>query len=227
MTQSLVTDELWKKLEPLLPKPRLKNRHVQYAGRKPKDLRQIFNGIVFVLTTGVPWRVLPATTIFPSGYTCRRYLVKWHKQGIWTRLSKILLAELRKKGRLKLHDALVDSSSVRAPGGGPKTGRNPTDRGKSGVKHHMLTDANGTPLVVIVTGAERNDQTQLLPLVEHLPEIGGKVGRPKSKPKALYADRGYDSEPHRQELKKNRHQTTYSQAAHRTRKRLRKETTLH
>lgn len=224
MTQALVTDELWKKLEPLLPKPKLKNRHVQYAGRKPKDLRQIFNGIVFVLKTGVPWRALPATAAFPSGHTCRRYLLKWHKAGIWTRLSKILLAELRKNGQLKLNYAAVDSSSVRAPGGGPKTGRNPTDRGKSGTKHHLITDAKGTPLLVIVTAANRHDSTQLLPLVEELPSIGGKVGHPLKKPKALYADRAYDSEPLRQKVKKNRDHAPSSQASHRARKRSRKET---
>jgi transposase len=205
MKPSLVTDELWKRLEPLIPMPRRKNRHVKYAGRKPTDPRRIFNGIMFVLRTGVPWRALPSTVEYPSGATCLAYLAKWHKAGVWTRLSEILLAELRKKGKLRLNYAVADSSSIRAPGGGPKAGRNPTDRGKSGTKHHLLTDAKGTPLVVIITGAERNDHTQLLPLAEHLPAVRGKPGRPKQKPKAIYADRGYDSEPHRRQLKKNRH----------------------
>jgi hypothetical protein len=49
-----------------------------------------------------------------------------------------------------------------------KQAPNPTDRGKSGTKHHVLNDVKGTPLVAIITGANRNYQTQLMPLVEHI-----------------------------------------------------------
>jgi transposase len=75
------------------------------------------------------------------------------------------------------------------------------DRAKSGTKHHLAVDANGTPLAAIVTGANRNDGTQLLPLIEAIPPIRGKVGAPRFTPDEVYADRGYDSEPHRQELR--------------------------
>src|SRR5487761_2208850 len=47
-----------------------------------------------------------------------------------------------------------------------KTGPNPTDRRRPGSKHHILTDAKGIPLSVILTKANRNDVTQLLPLVQ-------------------------------------------------------------
>src|SRR5262245_24997059 len=79
MPAPLLTDDLWSRIEPLLPKPRRKNRHVRYAGRKPSELRRVVQGILFVLQTGIPWRRLPATTDFPSGYPCRRYLRRWHK----------------------------------------------------------------------------------------------------------------------------------------------------
>lgn len=202
MPEPLVSDALWRRLEPLIPKPRRQNRHVQLAGRKRTEPRQIFNGIVFVLRTGVPWRALPATLDFPSGHTCRLWLLKWHRAGVWKRLSQILLAELRKKGQLHWTYAVVDSSSVRAPGGGRKTGPSPVDRRKLGTKHHVITDAKGTPLAVTLTGANRNDVTQLLPLVDELPSVGGKRGGPKRKPRKLYADRGYDSDTHRRQLKK-------------------------
>ena len=85
--------------------------------------------------------------------------------------------------------------------GGAKTGPNPTDRRKKGSKHHLVTDGNGLPLAVKLTGANRHDVTQLLPLVESIPPIAGKAGRPRCKPDSLLGDRGYDSEPHRQELR--------------------------
>jgi len=84
---------------------------------------------------------------------------------------------------------------------GKKTGPNPTDRRKAGSKHHILTDAQGIPLASIVTGANANDVTQLLPLVQAIPPIRGKPGRPRQRPKALQGDRGYDSEPHRRLLR--------------------------
>jgi transposase len=224
MAEPLVSDELWKKIEPLLPRSRRKNRHVQFAGRKRTEYRKILNGIVFVLRTGVPWKHLLATSDFPSGETCRRWLVKWHRQGVWKKFNHILLADLRKKGLLKMKYSVVDSISERAPGGGRKTGPSPVDRRKLGSKHHVITDAKGTPLAVIITAANRHDVTQILPLVEKLPNAAGKVGRPQRKPKALYADRGYDSDPHREKLKKNGDHSPHRQKANRTRKRTRKKT---
>ena len=54
-----------------------------------------------------------------------------------------------------------------------KTGPNPTDRRKKGSKHHLVTDANGIPLAVRLTGANRHDVTELLPLIEATFEIAG------------------------------------------------------
>ena len=85
--------------------------------------------------------------------------------------------------------------------GGRKTGPNLTDRSRPGSKHHILVDANGVPISVILTGANRNDVTQLPPLVEAIPQIRGTRGRPLRRPKVIYADRGYDSDPHRQRLR--------------------------
>jgi len=84
---------------------------------------------------------------------------------------------------------------------GQKTGPNPTDRGKAGSKHHILTDAQGIPLCFTLTGANAHDVTQLLPLVEAVPSVRGKRGRPRHRPDSLQADRGYDSEPHRKILR--------------------------
>jgi transposase len=65
----------------------------------------------------------------------------------------------------------------------------------------MVTDANGIPLAVRLTGANRHDVTQLLPLVGAIPTIAGKVGRPLRRPVSVLGDRGYDSERHRKQLR--------------------------
>lgn len=84
--------------------------------------------------------------------------------------------------------------------GGEKTGPNPTDRRKRGSKHHILTDAAGTPLAATLTAANRHDVTQLIPLVDAVSPVKGKRGRPRQRPKLLYADRAYHSYAHRMAL---------------------------
>ena len=83
---------------------------------------------------------------------------------------------------------------------GAKTGPNPTDRRKNGSKHHIITDANGIPLAARLTGANRHDVTQLLPLVDAIPPISGQPGRPRRRPDRVQGDRAYHSEPHRAAL---------------------------
>src|SRR5690606_33932817 len=85
-------------------------------------------------------------------------------------------------------------------GRGEKTGPHQTDRRRAGRKHHLHTDAQGIPLSVVLTEANRNDVTQLLPLLDAMPSIAGQRGAPIRKPKLVQADRGYDSNPLRKLL---------------------------
>ena len=80
------------------------------------------------------------------------------------------------------------------------TGPSPVDRARFGSKHHLLTDGTGVPLAVTLTGAQRNDVTQLLPLLDALGPVRGKVGRPRTRAARLLADRGYDHDKYRREL---------------------------
>ena len=53
-----------------------------------------------------------------------------------------------------------------------------------------------------MTGANRNDITQLLPLVDAMPAVGGKPGPPVRRPQLIQGDRAYHSQPHRDELQR-------------------------
>ena len=59
-------------------------------------------------------------------------------------------------------------------------------------------------MVVTLTAANRHDVTQLLPMVDAVPPVAGKVGRPRRRFERTQGDRAYDSEPHRRELRKRR-----------------------
>jgi IS5 family transposase len=52
-----------------------------------------------------------------------------------------------------------------------------------------------------VTGANRNDVTQLLPLVDAIPHVQGHTGRPRHRPERVIADRGYDHDKYRRQLR--------------------------
>jgi transposase len=79
-------------------------------------------------------------------------------------------------------------------------GPNPTDRARPGSKHHLITEAQGIPLAVSLTGANRHDITQLHALADAIPPIGGKPDRPLSKPRVVRGDRGYDHDKSRRPL---------------------------
>ena len=80
---------------------------------------------------------------------------------------------------------------------GSATGPSPVDRARNGSKHHLLVDATGIPLAWTLTGGNRNDVTQLIPLVDRVPAVSGRVGRPRRRPERVTADRGYDHDKYR------------------------------
>lgn len=71
------------------------------------------------------------------------------------------------------------------------------DRGRTGSKHHLITDATGIPLAATLTGGNRNGVTQLIPLLQAVPPIRGKRGWPRRRPDVVLGDRGYDHDKYR------------------------------
>lgn len=120
METPLVDDELWSLVSPLLPPP--KPRPYGHPGRKPRDNRSAFEGIVFVLRTGIPWEMVPQKMGCGSGMTLWRRLRDWQKAGAWQKIFEVLLAKLQQAHQIDWSRAAIDSSSVRAVGGGEKNG---------------------------------------------------------------------------------------------------------
>jgi transposase len=165
------------------------------------DSRTILTGILLVLKTGIAWDDLPAELGCGCGTTCRHSLRLWHQADVWLKLHAVLLAELHGADQIDWERALIDASFAQAPEGGEETGPNPTDRGKSGSKHHVRTDAQGIPLSATVTAANVNEVTQVVEVLTDLPPVGGKPGPKRQKLERLQGDRGDDSEPVRQGLR--------------------------
>ena len=88
----IVSEGLWRRIESLLPRV---ERRFRFPGRKRLPDREALQGILFVLHTGMAWRHLPLELGFGSGSTCYRRLDEWQRAGVWERLHRLLLAELR------------------------------------------------------------------------------------------------------------------------------------
>ena len=121
MSQRLIDDALWSRIEPLLPKP--PRRRWKTMGRPRVPDRAALTGILFVLRSGLPWQMLPKEMGCGSGSTCWRRLERWQRAGVWKRLHRVLLSELRRRGQFDLARAVVDSASLRALRGGKKLDR--------------------------------------------------------------------------------------------------------
>ncbi|MFD7064791.1 IS5 family transposase [Streptomyces sp. NPDC059906] len=88
--------------------------------------------------------------------------------------------------------------------GSAATGPSPVDRRKTGSKHHLICDGNGTPLHVITTAANVNDITQTINLVDGIPPAAGRPGRPRRRSEAVLGDKAYDSKAVRLALRRRR-----------------------
>lgn len=76
--------------------------------------------------------------------------------------------------------------------GGKKTGKNPTDRGKKGVKRSLLVEADGIPVGLAVEGANRNDMKMVEATLDSIPEAAERPEPTAEQPQGMCLDKGYD-----------------------------------
>jgi transposase len=113
----VVSDELWSKIEPLLPV--YKNTH-RFGGGKPrKPDRVCMDAIFFVLRTGCQWKALDATGICP-GSTAHDRFQEWVQAGVFLRLWETGLEEYDELKGLNWSWLSMDGAMTKAPLGGGK-----------------------------------------------------------------------------------------------------------
>jgi len=115
--QYRVSDALWAKIEPLLPKH--VNTHRFGGGRPRADDRKCLDAIFFVLRTGCPWNALNATRICPSSTAHDRFQ-EWQEAGVFLRLWERGLQEYDELKGLDWSWQSMDGAMTKAPLGGEK-----------------------------------------------------------------------------------------------------------
>jgi len=106
MKRHEISDEQWNLIQHLLPK------RTARTGRKPRDQRQMFNAMLWILRTGAPWRDLPDR--FGPWQTVYDYYRNWRDRGIFEKILQSLQICLDRQGKIDWNLWCIDGSSVRA-----------------------------------------------------------------------------------------------------------------
>lgn len=109
--------------------------------------------------------------------------------GIFEKLMKRMVEHYaRERSGVPWRWQAMDSKSCASPLGGSQTGKNPTDRGKTGAKINLMVDERGAPLSVVLTGANRHDKISAIDLI-----VWVLIKRPAHKEQHLCADKAYNA----------------------------------
>jgi transposase len=114
-----VPDELWVRIQPLLPPEKVPGT----PGRPSVPFRKVLDGILYVLRTGCQWKAVPRE--FGSGSTCHKRFQEWERMGVFAKLWEILVSEYDELRGIRWQFQSLDSMTVKAPLGGRRRVRTP------------------------------------------------------------------------------------------------------
>jgi len=173
---SSLTDGQWQVLEPMLPKP-------SKTGRPPIDRRKIIDAILYIVKSGVQWRLLPND--FPRWKTVYHVFRAWTLDHTWEALNARLRAQVREREgkRCRPTAAILDSQSVKSDPHGGQVGYDAAKNIK-GRKRHILVDTLGLLLGIVVTPADTKERDGAQALLQRTLTVFTWL-------RLLWADAGY------------------------------------
>ena len=128
-----LTDEEWALVAPLIPPPK------PGGNKRTRDMREVVNGLMYVLSTGCQWRAIPKD--LPPRSTVYGYFDLWDHDGTVQRLHHALYVQCREQAGREAGPtaAIIDSQSVKGAekGGPPSTPRATTRARRSGGRSAM------------------------------------------------------------------------------------------
>jgi len=185
LDQYRMPDAMWEQMKELLPEYPVHER----GGRPRADLRRVADAIFYRFRTGCQWKAIPRE--LAAGSTAHQYFQEWARCGVFERMWEVALQYFHELRGLDWRWQSVDGAVTKAPLGGEKTGKNPTDRGKLGVKRSLMTEGHGVPVGLAVDGANVHDIRLLEATIEDCLERFGLQRAPEGS--HLCLDKAYDS----------------------------------
>ncbi len=160
-----VSDEEWAFIAPYLTLMR------EDAPQREYSLREVFNGLRWIIRTGAQWRMMPND--LPPWYTVNQQAQRWLKAGVFEAMVHDLRVLLRlAEGRNEQPSAAIfDSRTLQSsPESGARAGYDGAKRRK-GSKMHMAVDTLGNLLALHVTPASEQDRAQVSTLAQQVQEV--------------------------------------------------------
>ncbi len=120
-----LTDEEWAFIEPAIPPAK------RGGGKRTINMREVVNGLMYVLSTGCQWRAIPKD--LPPRSTVNGYFVLWEYDGTLDRIHHALYVKCREQAERDASPTagIIDSQSVKsAEKGGPRSTRTATTRAR-------------------------------------------------------------------------------------------------
>ncbi len=182
-----ISDSDWLVIYEILPREIYTGKG-SLGGRPHADLRLVFCGLLYWIRTGCQWELIPDS--YGSKRVLGKYLKKWVGSGVFQSLMSASLELYDKEVGIGWKFQSIDGSIKRAPGCTQNAGKNPTDRGRPGAKHMILTDQKGIPLAVSTIPANHSDMNQI---ENTLSTLMVERPDPKEVEQHLCADKGFDS----------------------------------
>jgi transposase len=155
------------------------------APQREHPLREVFNGLRYVVRGGIPWRMLPND--LPPWHTVYQQTQRWLKAGVFEAIVPDLREVLRlAAGRnAQPSAAIFDSRTLQSsPESGERAGYDGAKRRK-GSKTHMAVDTLGHLLALYVTAADEQDRAQVGQLAQAVQEATGQTVE------VAFVDQGY------------------------------------
>jgi transposase len=177
-----VSDDEWAFVAPYL------TLMTEDAPQREHSLREVFNGLRYVVRSGAQWRMMPND--LPPWYTVYQQTQRWLKAGVFEDLVRDLRMLIREiNDRMpQPRGAVLDSRTVQStPESGGRAGYDGYKRRK-GSKVHMAVDTLGQLLAVLVTPANEQDRAQVAALAEAIQEVTGESVE------VAFVDQGYTGE---------------------------------
>jgi transposase len=163
-----VSDEEWAFVAPYLTLMK------EDAPQREHSLREVFNGLRYIVRTGVPWRMMPND--LPPWHTVYQQTQRWLKAGVFEEMVRDLRMLIREiEGRMpQPRAAILDSRTLQStPERGGRAGYDGHKRRK-GSKVHLAVDTLGQLLAVVVTPANEQDRAQVAALAAQIQEATGE-----------------------------------------------------
>ena len=110
-----LTQKQWEIVEPLFPEDERRPPGAR-GGRPFAPLRDVLNGVLWILRTGAPWGDMPRR--YPPSSTCHRRFQRWVSDGVLPRILAALYEDLRGRGGVEDIEGFIDGTYVSAKGGG-------------------------------------------------------------------------------------------------------------